>query len=112
MSDMHTDLPKTINEALKILAYNDYFWANSAMLGNTGVIKPHPKDHKTVKSLAESQYPWTEKQGKLALVILKRYLTKFQAHGMDIKPLLDNPKYEEEFRVISFDKSIEKYTDE
>ena len=38
MSDMHTDLPKTINEALKILAYNDYFWANSAMLGNTGVI--------------------------------------------------------------------------
>tara|TARA_B100000242_G_scaffold17753_2_gene10863 strand:- start:4351 stop:5709 length:1359 start_codon:yes stop_codon:yes gene_type:complete len=112
MSDMHTDLPKTINEALKILAYNDYFWANSTMLGNTGVIKPHPKDHKTVKSLAESQYPWTEKQGKLALVILKRYLTKFQAHGMDIKPLLDNPKYEEEFRVISFDKSIEKYTDE
>jgi len=23
---MHTDLPKTVNEALKILAYNDYFW--------------------------------------------------------------------------------------
>ena len=28
MTDMHTDLPKTVNEALKILAYNDYFWAN------------------------------------------------------------------------------------
>ncbi len=112
MNEMHTDLPKTINEALKILAYNDYFWANPSMLGNTGPIKPHPKDHQTVKSLAESQYPWTEKQGRLALVILKRYLTKFQAHGLDIKPLLDKPQYDDEFRVISFDKVIEKYTDD
>ena len=109
---MHTDLPKTINEALKILAYNDYFWANPSMIGNTAVIKPHPKDHETVRSLAESQYAWTEKQARLALVILKRYLTKFQAHGMDIKKLLDNPVYEDAFRVISFDKVIEKYTDE
>ena len=108
MDKMHTDLPKTINEALKILAYNDYLWAEAP---NTH-IKPHPKDHETVRSLAESQYAWTEKQARLALVILKRYLTKFQAHGMDIKPLLDNPKYEEEFRVISFDKVVEKYTDE
>jgi len=112
MTNMHTDLPKTINEALKILAYNDYFWANPSMLGNTAVIKPHPKDYDTVRSLAESQYAWTEKQARLALVILKRYLTKFQAHGMDIKKLLDNPMYEEDFRVISFDKSIEKFTDE
>ena len=108
MDKMHTDLPKTINDALKILAYNDYLWAQAP---NTH-IKPHPKDHETVKSLAESQYAWTEKQARLALVILKRYLTKFQAHGMDIKPLLDNPKYEHEFRVISFEKVIEKYTDE
>ena len=105
-------MPKTINEALKILAYNDYFWVNSSMLGNIGVIKPHPKDYETVRSLAESQYPWTEKQARLALVILKRYLTKFQAHGMDIKKLLDKPKYDDEFRVISFDKLIEKYVDE
>jgi len=112
MDNMHTDLPKTINEALKILAYNDYFWANPSMIGNTTVIKPHPKDLSTVKSLAESQYAWTEKQAKLALVLLKRYLTKFQAHGMDIKDLLDNPKYDDDFRVISFDKSIEKYIDE
>ncbi len=112
MTNMHTDLPKTINEALKILAYNDYFWVDPSMIGNTGKIKPHPKDHQTVRSLAEAQYPWTEKQGRLALVILKRYLTKFQAHGMDIKPLLDSPKYEDEFRVISFDKVIEKYTDD
>ena len=112
MTDMHTDLPKTINEALKILAYNDYFWANPAMAGNTTIIKPHPKDRETISSLAESQYAWTEKQAKLALVILKRYLTKFQKHGMDIKPLLDNPVYDEEFRIISFDKVIEKYKDE
>jgi len=112
MTDMHTDLPKTINEALKILAYNDYFWANPSMIGNTAVIKPHPKDQETVRSLAESQYVWTEKQARLALVILKRYLTKFQAHGMDIKSLLDKPVYEDEFRVISFDKSIEKYIDD
>ncbi len=105
-------MPKTINEALKILAYNDYFWVNSSMLGNIGVIKPHPKDYETVRSLAESQYPWTEKQARLALVILKRYLTKFQANGMDIKKLLDKPKYDDEFRVISFDKLIEKYVDE
>jgi len=108
---MHTDLPKTINEALKILAYNDYFWSDPLSTQKTQ-IKPHPKDYNTVRSLAESQYAWTEKQARLALVILKRYLTKFQAHGMDIKKLLDNPKYEDDFRVISFDKVIEKYTDD
>lgn len=105
---MHTDLPKTINEALKILAYNDYFWSDP----QKAHIKPHPKDQETVRSLAESQYAWTEKQARLALVILKRYLTKFQAHGMDIKELLNKPVYDDDFRVISFDKVIEKYTDE
>ena len=65
MTDMHTDLPKTINEALKILAYNDYFWVNSAHLGSTAQIHPHHKDKETVRSLAEAQYVWTEKQGKL-----------------------------------------------
>ena len=108
MSKMHTDLPKTINEALKILAYNDYFWADS----QKNHIKPHPKDKATVTSLAESQYTWTEKQARLALVILKRYLTKFQAYGMDIKKLLDDPVYDNPFRVINFEKVIEKYTDE
>tara|TARA_B100000900_G_scaffold93668_1_gene76919 strand:- start:344 stop:1678 length:1335 start_codon:yes stop_codon:yes gene_type:complete len=105
---MHTDLPKTINEALKILAYNDYFWEDS----QKGRINPHNKDIETVKSLAEAQYAWTEKQAKLAVVILKRYLTKFQKHGMDIKKLLDHPVYDDAFRVISFEKTIEKYIDE
>ena len=104
-------MPKTINEALKILAYNDYFWSDPLSTQKTQ-IKPHPKDYDTVRSLAESQYAWTEKQARLALVILKRYLTKFQSHGMDIKKLLDNPVYEDDFRVISFDKVIEKYTDD
>jgi hypothetical protein len=111
MDNMHTDLPKTINEALKILAYNDYFWLSTPDTQKT-LISPHPKDKETVTSLAESQYVWTEKQAKLALVILKRYLTKFQAHGMNIKTLLDKPVYEDEFRVISFDKSIEKFIDD
>ena len=108
---MYTDLPKTINEALKILAYNDYFWTDPLSTQKTQ-INPHPKDYETVRSLAESQYAWTEKQARLALVIVKRYLTKFQAHGMDIKDLLNKPVYDDDFRVISFDKVIEKYTDE
>ena len=108
---MHTDMPKTINEALKILAYNDYFWSDQ-LITQKSRINPHPKDYETVRSLAESQYAWTEKQARLALVILKRYLTKFQAYDMDITELLNDPKYEDDFRVISFDKVIEKYTDE
>ena len=105
---MQTVLPKTINEALKILAYNDYFYADR----HKSHINPHYKDKETVTSLAEAQYPWTEKQAKLAVVILKRYLSKFQKHKMDIKPLLDKPVYDEPFRVIDFAKSIEKYKDE
>ena len=108
---MQSDLPKTINEALKILAYNDYFWSKDPKSPKTK-INPHHKDMETVVSLAEAQYAWTEKQAKLALVILKRYLTKFQANGMDIKSLLDQPVYEQPFRVIDFEKSIEKYIDE
>ncbi len=105
---MHTDLPKTINEALKILAYNDFFWGDP----NIPKINPHPKDRSTVISLAESQYAWTQKQARLALVILKRYLTKFQKHGMDISDLVNNPKYDADFRVINFEKAISTWTDD
>jgi hypothetical protein len=105
---MRTDLPKTVNEALKILAYNEYFWNDHIK----GAVNPHPKDRETVRSLAEAQYAWTEKQAKLAVVILKRYQTKFQASGINIKPLLDDPKYEDEFRVINFNKCIKKYKDD
>ena len=81
MTEMHTDLPKTINEALKILAYNDYFYVDSLKTR----INAHHKDRETVTSLAEAQYPWTEKQAKLAVVILKRYLTKFQKHKIRLQ---------------------------
>ncbi len=103
-----TKMPESINEALKILAYNDYFYGDALK----SRISAHHKDRETVTSLAEAQYPWTEKQAKLAVVILKRYLSKFQKHKMDIKQLLDKPVYDEPFRVIDFAKSIEKYKDE
>ena len=60
-----TKLPITINEAINILAYNDYFY-HSDPKESKSRINPHPKDRQTVTSLAEAQYPWTEKQGKLA----------------------------------------------
>ena len=107
----HTDLPITINEAINILAYNDFFYHPGPKLKNE-LVNPHPKDKETVMSLANAQYPWTEKQGKLALILLKRYLTRFQKHGLDIKDLLENPKYEHPFRVIDWEKSIEKFIDE
>jgi len=106
-----TKLPKTINEAINILAYNDYFY-HSDPKESKSHINPHPKDRQTVTSLAEAQYPWTEKQGKLAVILLKRYLTKFQKHGLDIKKLLDTPIYEQPFRKIDWEKAIEKYTNE
>lgn len=55
---MQSDLPKTINEAIKILAYNDYFWKDATK----NRINPHPKDFETVRSLAEAQYSCPEKQ--------------------------------------------------
>ena len=101
-------LPKTANEAINILAYNDFFYKDLLK----SHINPHPKDRETVTSLAQTQYPWTEKQGKLAVIILKRYLTKFQKHKLDIKKLLNNPTYDQPFRKIDWEKSIEKYTNE
>lgn len=90
---------KTINDLIKILAYNDWAWEDLA---------PHPKDRTTVTSLAEAQYAWTEKQAKLAISLLKRYLTKFEKHGLKVRPLLNNPIYDAPFRVISAKKIIEE----
>ena len=103
MTNMHTDLPKTINDALKILAYNDYFWEDP----QKAHVKPHPKDKQTIVSLAESQYAWTEKQAKLALGIVKRYATKFESYGIEVRNLIKNPVYEHPFRVINSEKIIE-----
>ena len=77
MSNTPIKQPKTIDELIKILAYNEWAWFQ------VGGIKHlhHPKDRSTVVSLAESQYAWTEKQANLALSICKRYSTKFEKYG-------------------------------
>ena len=84
----------TINEAINILAYNE--WS-----------EPHPKDKGTIKSLAESLYPWTEKQAYLALSIVKRYATKLESNGLEIRSQIKNPKFEKPFRIINSQKIIE-----
>ncbi len=102
---MTSNKPNTVNQALKILAYNEWAWQE--LQKPEEKINPHPKDRATVSSLAEAQYSWTERQGKLAVVLLKRYATKFSAHGMDITHLIKNPVFDDPFRVISSAKTIE-----
>ena len=91
---------KTIDEAIKILAYNDWAWnVYDDRLGNDKLA--HPKDKSVVLSLAEPRYPWTEKQAKLALGIVKRYATKFESYGIEIRDIIKNPVYEHPFRIIN-----------
>ena len=93
----------TIEQAIQILAYNEHFWED---------FKVHPMDRKTVTSLADAPYAWTEKQGRLALALLKRYHTLFQKYGIDLSDLLQNPVYRDPFRVIDYVKSVEQYQHE
>jgi hypothetical protein len=93
----------TIEQAIQILAYNEHFWED---------FKVHPMDRKTVNSLADAPYAWTEKQGRLALALLKRYHTLFQKYNIDLSTLLQNPVYKETFRVIDYVKSVEQYQHE
>jgi len=102
---MSINVPNNINEAIKILAYNEWVWDHGINF------VPHPKDKATVISLAEAQYPWTEKQGRLAVSIVKRYLTKFETVKMDLKALCDNPVFDAPFRIISSAKTIESVQD-
>jgi hypothetical protein len=62
-------------------------------------------------SLAEAQYPWTEKQAKLALIICKRYATKLESVGHTVRDLLGQPKYDSPFRIINSQKIIETTQD-
>tara|TARA_Y100001970_G_scaffold114670_1_gene143018 strand:- start:373 stop:1710 length:1338 start_codon:yes stop_codon:yes gene_type:complete len=105
-------MPKTVNEALKILAYNEFFWDNIGAYKSRPKVYTHPKDRQTVHSLADAQYPWTEKQAKLAVILLKRYACGFERHSIDIRSLLDTPVFDHPFRKIDWDKSIEKYEDD
>jgi hypothetical protein len=93
----------TIEQAIQILAYNEHFWEE---------FQVHPMDRKTVNSLADAPYAWTEKQGRLALALLKRYHTLFQKYNIDLSKLLQNPVYRDPFRVIDHIKSVEQYQHE
>ncbi len=96
-------IPKNITECIEILAYNDQFWEGFAS---------HHKDRQTIRSLAEAVYPWTEKQAKLGLVIIKRYKTLFEKFKLDISDLCESPVWRDPFRKIDYEKAIEKYTNE
>ena len=88
--------PETINDIVRLLAYNPHLVISDS------------QDTKVCISLAESTYAWTEKQGGLALRLSIKYQGVIQKLGLDVEELIANPKYEQPFRIISFDKSIEK----
>ena len=106
MTNSNTTLRKleSMEAALKILAYN-----TGGVFQNSGV---HDKDFKTIQSLADAPYAWTEKQGSLATMFLKRYKTLIDKFGFDTDELIKNPRYDQPFRVISFEKSIDTFTAE
>jgi hypothetical protein len=103
MTNSTTPLRKleSMEAAIRILAYN-----TGGIFQNSGV---HDKDFKTIQSLADAPYAWTEKQGNLATMFLKRYKTLLDKFGFDTDELINNPRYDQPFRVISFEKSIDIY---
>ena len=103
MTDTNTPLRKleSMEAALKILAYN-----TGGVFQNSGV---HDKDFKTIQSLADAPYAWTEKQGSLAMMFIKRYKTLLDKFGFDTNELINNPRYDQPFRTISFEKSIDVF---
>lgn len=106
MTNSNTPLRKleSMEAALKILAYN-----TGGVFQNSGV---HDKDFKTIQSLADAPYAWTEKQGSLAMVFLKRYKTLVDKFGFDTNELINNPRYDQPFRTINFEKSIDVFSAE
>jgi hypothetical protein len=72
----------------------------------------HDKDFKTIQSLADAPYAWTEKQGSLAMMFLKRYKTLLDKFGFDTNELINNPRYDQPFRTISFERSIDVFSAE
>ena len=106
MTNSNTPLRKleSIEAALNILAYN-----TGGVFQNSGV---HDKDFKTIQSLADAPYAWTVKQGSLAMMFLKRYKTLLDKFGFDTNELINNPRYDQPFRTISFEKSIDVFSAE
>jgi len=93
----------TVESVIRLLAYNNDSLFQNALL---------EQEHKTIMSLASSQYAWTEKQGKLAVFLLKKYVELLKPLNFGIEQLINNPVFEQPFRIISFEKSIELYTAE
>ena len=106
MTNSNTPLRKieSMEAALRILAYN-----TGGVFQNSGV---HDKDFKTIQSLADAPYAWTEKQANLARMFLKRYKTLVDKFGFDTDELINNPRYDQPFRTISFEKSIDVFAAE
>ena len=106
MTNSNTPLRKieSMEAALRILAYN-----TGGVFQNSGV---HDKDFKTIQSLADAPYAWTEKQANLAMMFLKRYKTLLDKFGFDTDELINNPRYDQPFRTISFEKSIDVFAAE
>jgi len=93
----------TVESVIRLLAYN-----NGTLFQNPLV----EQDHKTITSLATSPYAWTEKQGKLAVFLLKKYAELLKSLNFGLEKLIDNPIFEQPFRTINFEKVIELYTTE
>ena len=96
-------MPQTVQECIEILAYNEHFWEG---------FHAHEKDRKTIGSLADTQYPWTEKQAMLGLRIIKRYKTLFEKYKISIDDLCNDPQWRDPFRKIDYAKVLEKFTNE
>ena len=77
MTNLNTSLRKleSIESAIKILAYNTGSFFQSSDV--------HDKDFNTIQSLADAPYAWTEKQGKLAILFLKKYKTLLDKFDFD-----------------------------
>ena len=84
---------KTIEEAIDIVAYNDDF-CSDINLKNKAM------------SLSMARWTWTEKQGKLAIYILKQCEKNLAVANIDISELLKTPVFESTFRVIDKQKYL------
>lgn len=84
---------KTVEDAIEIVAYNDDFCPDL-----------HLKNK--AMSLAMARSTWTEKQGKLAIYILKQCESNLSYANIEISELLKSPVFESTFRVIDKEKYL------
>ncbi len=107
MTNIHKPrILESLEYAMRILTYNTGPATEPCRSG------AHEKDFKIIQSLADAPYAWTEKQGKLAMMFLKRYKTLMDKFGYDTDELINNPRYDQPFRTISFEKSVDVFAAE